>query len=288
MNVELLTSTIANMLILSSMYILVALGFAFLFNMLGILNLAHGAIYMVSGYLGYKLIVELGFNHWIGLLLTTLIIAAFGVFLERFCFRRFVGDFNRTIMICVAITVILETSVNIIVAGEKQAIPAFVEGTFQAGPISVSYERIVTFAIGVILLGIVIWFANRTKWGQQMQAIAQNIQGASLQGIDIHRVSALACALGCGLAAIAGCLMAAYLHLAPYMGDLMLIKALMIVILAGIGSISGIFIAGFIVGSLDAFLPVVLVYGAASEAIAVAIIVILLLIRPKGFFGYEI
>jgi branched-chain amino acid transport system permease protein len=284
--VELIAATSTNFLILSSMYILVALGFAFLFNMLRILNLAHGAIYMVGGYVGLSFIMILGVNQWIALLLMVLIIAAFGVFLERFCFRPFVGDFNRVVMVCVAIAVALQTAVNIIAGTKTLALPPFVEGVFRAGTFSVSYERITTFAIGAALLGLVIWFVNRTKWGQQMQAIAQDTEGAYLQGINVHRISALACFIGCGLAALAGCMMGAYLRLGPYMGDLMLIKALILVILAGIGSISGILVTGLVLGALDAVLTV-LVSGAASDAITVGIVVVLLLIRPQGFFGYE-
>jgi branched-chain amino acid transport system permease protein len=284
---ELAVQTLTNVLILSAMYILAALGFAFLFNMLRILNFAHGAIYMIGGYIGYLFIVGMGFNQWIALLLTTLIVAAFGVFLEKFCFRPFVGDFNRTIMICIAIVVILQTAVNIMVGTKMMAIPTFIVGTLKAGPASVSYERIVTFAIGAVLLGVIIWFVNRTKWGQQMQAIAQDIEGASLQGINVHGISALAFALGCGIAAIAGCLMGAYLRLSPFMGDLMLIKVLILVMLAGIGSIGGILIAGLVLGSLNAVLPVLL-SGAVSDAIIIATVVVLLLIRPQGFFGYEV
>jgi branched-chain amino acid transport system permease protein len=284
---ELAVATIVNLLILSSMYILTALGFAFLFNMLRILNLAHGAIYMIGGYVGYIFILALGFNHWVALLLATLIVGAFGIFLERFCFRPFVGDFNRTVMICVAIVVILQTTVTIMVGNRTMAIPPFAEGVLRVGLASVSYERIVTFAIGAILLGVIIYFVNRTKLGQQMQAIAQHRLGASLQGIDIHRVSALAFALGCALAAIAGVLMGAYLRLSPYMGDLMLVRVLIIVMLAGAGSISGILIAGLILGTLNAVLPVVIA-GAGSDAVIIAVVVVLLLVRPQGFFGYEV
>jgi len=284
---ELIVATVTNFLILSSMYILVALGFAFLFNMLRILNLAHGAIYMVGGYIGLAFIMILGFNQWIALLLTTLIIAAFGIFLEKFSFRPFVGDFNRIVMVCVAIAVVLQTAVNIIAGSKTLALPPFVEGVFRAGTFSVSYERMVTFAVGAALLGLAIWFVNRTRWGQQMQAIAQDIEGAYLQGINVRRISALASFIGCGLAAVAGCLMGAYLRLGPYMGDLMLIKALILVILAGVGSVSGILVTGLVLGALDAALPV-LVPGAGSDAITVGIVVVLLLIRPQGFFGYEI
>jgi branched-chain amino acid transport system permease protein len=241
---------------------------------------------MVGGYIGLALIRALGINPWAALLLTTLMVASFGVFLEKFCFRPFVGDFDRTIMICVVITVVLQTAVNIIAGSQIYSLPRFIEGVLRVGPVAVSYERIVTFAIGVVLLGIVVWFVQRTKWGQQMQAISQNIEGASLQGIGIHRTSAVACFIGCGLAAVAGCLMGAYLSLGPFMGDFMLVKILMLVFLAGIGSISGIVIAGLVIGGLDSVLPT-LISGAASNAIAVAIVVVLLLIRPQGFFGRE-
>jgi branched-chain amino acid transport system permease protein len=167
------------------------------------------------------------------------------------------------------------------------SIPGFVKGVLKAGLVSVSYERIVTFSVGAILLVAIIWFVNRTRWGQQMQAIAQNMEGARLQGINVHRVSALACALGCGLAALAGCLIGAYLRLGPFMGDFMLLKVLIVVMLAGVGSIGGIFITGLILSSLDAVLPVLL-SGAISDAISVTIVVIILLVRPKGFFGREV
>ena len=284
---DLIVATIANLLILSSMYILTALGFAFLFNMLQICNFAHGAIYMIGGYIGYFLIAAMGVNHWVAIISATLIVAAFGVFLEKFLFRPFINDFNRIVMVCVAIVVILQTTVNIMIGNKTMAIPAFVEGAVRIGPVFVSYERIITFTIGVLLLCAVMWFVNRTRLGKQMQAIAQHRMGASLQGINIHRISAIAFALGCGLAAIAGCLMGTYLRLSPFMGDLMLVKVLIIVMLAGAGSISGIIITGLILGTLNAVLPVML-GGAASDASIIAIVVILLIIRPQGFFGYEV
>jgi len=279
-------ATTTNVLILSSMYILVALGFAFLFNMLGLVNFAHGAVYTIGGYIGYQFAVRMGLNPWTSLLLSTLIVAAFGAFLEKFCFRPFVGDFNRIVMVSVAITTVLQTVVNIWEAGEVLTLPAFVQGVFRVGRFSVSYQRMLTFAIGASLLGVASWFVSRTRWGQQMQAIAQNMEAAYLQGINVRRISMIAFALGCGLATIAGCLMGSYLQLSPFMGDSMLTKVLILVILAGVGSIGGIFLTGLLLGALDAVLPL-LMRGALSDAIGVVIVVALLLYKPKGFFGHE-
>lgn len=283
---EQVVATIFNVLILSSMYILVALGFAFLFNMLGILNLAHGAVYMVGGYIGFALINSAGVNPWVAILIATLIMAGFGVVLERFCFRPFTGDFNRIVMVGVGINVVLQTAVNALLGTRMQALPSFFDGYLRFGVVSVSYQRITIFLIGAALLVSVSWFVRRTKHGQQMQAISQDIEGAALSGINVHRVSALACAIGSGMAALAGCLMGSYLMLSPYMGDLMLIKALVLVILAGIGSIGGIFVTGLLLGGLDAVAPVIF-DGAVADAIPYVVVVVVLLLRPRGFFGRE-
>ena len=284
---ELAIQTCVNVLILASVYILVSLGFAFLFNMLGILNLAHGAVYMVAAYLVYSLIVFLGFNYWVSLIIVTFVIAFLGVFIERYCLRPFVGDFNRLVTICVAITVILTTTVNILIGTQQKAIPSFAESVLETSLVSVNWDRIVTFIIGTVILILTTLLVNRTKWGRQMQAISQNMEGARLQGININRVSAMACALSFAFAAVAGCLMGTLYSLSPFMSQTTLVKVLMIVILAGAGSFAGIFIVGLILGILYAVLPVVLP-GATSDAIAVALFMVILLLRPQGFFGHEV
>jgi branched-chain amino acid transport system permease protein len=284
---EIFVQTLTNLLVLAAVYILVSLGFAFLFNMLGIFNVAHGSIYMAAGYLGYLFIGALGLNQWLGLMIVVILFAALGLFLEKFCFRPFIGDFNRQIMIGVAIIAILETSVNILIGSQMYIIPTFVEGTLKAGAFSVAWDRISAFVLGGVLLALVILFVNRSRWGQQMQAITQNMEGAALQGINIHRVSAIVSALGCALAAIAGILMGSLYTLDPFMGNGTLIKILILIILAGVGSFKGVIFMGLLLGALYAILPL-LIPGAASDAVAVVIILVILLIRPQGFFGHEV
>jgi branched-chain amino acid transport system permease protein len=284
--VEIFIQTLTNMLVLAAVFILVSLGFAFLFNMLGVFNVAHGSIYMAAGYLGYFFIGALGFNQWLGLIVVIILIGAFGLFIERFAFRPFIGDFNRQIMIGVAIIAILETSVNILVGSQMYIIPTFVKGTLEAGAYSVNWDRIAAFGLGGSLLTLTILFVNHTRWGKQMQAITQNMEGAALQGINIHRISAIVSALGCGLAAIAGILMGSLYTLDPFMGDSTLIKILILVILAGVGSFEGVIFMGLLLGALYAVLPL-FIPGAASDAVAVAIIIVILLLRPQGFFGHE-
>jgi len=284
--VELIVGTVTNMLISSSMFILVALGLAFIFNMMGILNLAHGTIYMIGGYVTYAFAVWVGLNSWAALLVSTAIFALFGVFLEKFCFRPFVGNFDAAVLVCVGITVVLQNIVNNMLGTQVMAVPHFIRGIFRAGLVSVSYERMLTFAIGGVLTAVIILFVRETALGQRMQAITQNREAALLQGINVNRLQSLACAIGCALAAVAGSLMGAYTNLSPFMGDDMLATILMLVILAGAGSTGGIVIVGAILGSMNAILPVLLT-GDYAQAIYVVIVVIILLFRPEGFFGHE-
>jgi branched-chain amino acid transport system permease protein len=285
--VETVINAAISALVLSSMYILVALGFALLLSIMGVLNFAHGAIYMIGGYICYQLAVEFGLNQWLSLLLSTIIVGLFGLFLERFCFRPFYGDTNRTIVMTIAIIIALETTVNVLVGVHIRSLPSFAPGILKAGAISLSAERLVTLTIGGGLLLILTLFIRRAKAGQQMLAVAQEAEGAALQGINIYRISALACVMGCGLAAVAGSLMGAIFNLSPFMGDYMLVKAIQLVILSGIGSIGGVLIGGLIIGSIDAIVPL-FTGGAITQIVGLGIIIVLLLFRPQGLFGHEV
>ncbi len=283
---SLLPNIIVNTLVLSSMYILASLGFAFIFNMLGTVNLAHGAFYMLSAYITYYLSAKAGINNWIAMLLSAVVMAALGILMERICFRPFYTEFSRVVMISVAIMTMLQTTATLMAGSQTLSIEAYASGVTKLGSVSVSNEKLVTFAVGVILLLITLFIVYRTKLGMEMEAVAQDRMGAALQGIPIHKVSALVCALGFALAAVAGSMMGAYQQLSPYMGDNMNIRILMLVMLAGAGSMNGIIITGAIMAFLDAVCPVFFQSYAAS-AMSCSMIVVLLLIRPKGFFGHE-
>jgi branched-chain amino acid transport system permease protein len=283
---ETIIKIIINALLLSSMYILAASGFALVLSIMGVLNFAHGALYMVGGYVCYQLAIEYGLNQWLSLILAAGIMAFFGLFLERFCFRPFYGDFFSSVIVSIALIFILQTSINLTVGVHVRSLPAFVPGMFKAGGIAVSMERLVTAAIGVGLLFGLTLFIRKTRTGQQMLAVAQNAEGAALQGIRIHRVAAIAMALGCALAAVAGSLMGAIFDLNTFMGDLILVKAIQVVILSGIGSIGGVLIGGLIIGTLDSILPLYTT-PAITQTTGLAIIIVLLLIRPQGLFGRE-
>jgi branched-chain amino acid transport system permease protein len=283
---ELVSSAAINALLISAMYIIVALGFAFLLNVMGFLNFSHGVIYMVAGYLCYQFAVVYGINQWISLILSIFVIAGLGILLERYFFRYATGNLDRMIIISLAVILILQNSVNITVGSYVRSLPSFAPGLIQFANFSFPVDKVLTFVIGGVLLASTIWFTNKTKYGLQMQAVSQNLDGARLQGISVHRISSIACAISCGMAAIAGCLMGALFNLSAFMGDNMLVKALELVILGGIGSTGGILFAGLLIGTIDAIVPLYS-SGAMGTVIGLAIIIIILLFRPQGFFGRE-
>lgn len=276
-----------NGIVLSAIYIMVALGFALLLSIMGIFNFAHGAIYMVGAFVTFGLVKALGINQWAGLVMSMAIMGGFGLFLEKFCFRPFAGKAFHVIVMSIALILILETAVVVEFGGSNRALPAFTPGNLTFGVVSVSKDRVMTLVISAILLTAMVLFIQKTKIGQQMLAVSQDREGAALQGINVNRTSAIAMVIACVLATLSGSLMSSLYYLGPFMGDGILMKAIEVVILSGIGSVGGILAGGLIIGFTDAVLPVY-TDPLIAQTITIGIIIIILLVRPKGLFGYEL
>jgi branched-chain amino acid transport system permease protein len=278
---------LVNVLMLSSVYVLAALGFAIVFSVMRIMNFAHGAIYMAGAYICYYFWVVFGFNPWASLVLTMLVTALFGLFIEKFCFRPFQLDFEKAIVMAIAIVIILQTAANLTVGPTAKGLPRLLPGTLEVGNVILKADRVVVLVICILLLAALTIFIQKTKVGQSMLAIAQDRDAAALQGINTNRISALACAMGCGLAGLAGGLVGSVLVLHVGMGNVMLVKVIAVVILSGIGSIGGIWAGGLVLGALDALGPYFLP-AAVSDSLGFALIILILVIRPQGFFGQEV
>jgi branched-chain amino acid transport system permease protein len=283
---EILVQTLINAAILAAVYILGGLGFAFILNLLGIFNLAHGATFMAAAYMCYLLRVQLGLSPWISIIIPLIGSAIAGILIEKYLFRPFKGDFDRTVMACIFISTVLVTTFNLALGTQQISIPAVIATTIGTAPYSVAADRLLVLGIAVVLLVLTMLFVRKSRWGAQMQAVSQNREGAALQGIRFSRVAALACGVGFALAAAAGVFMGTLYNLSPWMGDAVLVKVLMLVVLAGMGSFSGIFLVGGILGLMYGGLPIVLP-GAVVDAVASALVLGLLLVRPQGFFGHE-
>ena len=285
-----MTSQIAmltiSMLMISSIYVLVALGFALVFSVMRILNFAHGAIYMIGGFVCYSFWVPLGLGPWLSLPLTMIITALFGLFIEKFCFRPFQKDFEKAIVMAIILVISLKTGADLTVGPSGKAMPSLMSGSIKFGDIIFNADRLMVLVIACVLLITLVFFIQKTKFGQAMLAIAHDRDGAALQGINTNRISALACSIGCALAGLAGGLMGSVLVLHVVIADIMLVKVIAVVILAGIGSIGGIWAGGLVMGVLDTFCPYFFP-PTVSEPLGLGLIVLILVLKPRGFFGQE-
>jgi branched-chain amino acid transport system permease protein len=273
-----------NVLMISSIYVLVALGFALVFSVMRIMNFAHGAIYMIGGFICYTFWVTLGLGPWAGLPLTMLVTGLFGLFMEKFCFRPFQRDFEKATLMAIALVIILKTTADLTVGPLSRSMPPLLSGSVEIGTAVLRADRLMVLLIAAALLVALMLLVQKTKMGQAMLAIAHDPEAASLMGINTHRISALVCATGCGLAGLAGGLVGSVLVLHVMIADTMLVKIIGVVILAGIGSIGGIWAGGLAMGIIDGlgpyFLPSVF-----SDPLGLALVIIILVLRPQGFYG---
>jgi branched-chain amino acid transport system permease protein len=275
-----------NVLMVSSIYVVVALGFALVFSVMRIMNFAHGAIYMIGGFVCYTFWVPFGLGPWGGLALTTVVMGLFGLLIERLCFRPFRRDFDKATVMAIALVIILKTGADLTVGPMGKSMPPLVAGNIGAGPLTFAADRLMVLVIAGLILAVLVLIIRKTQVGQAMLAIAHDPDAASLMGINTNRVSALVCAAGCGLAGLAGGLVGSVLVLHVSIADVMLVKVIGVIILAGVGSIGGIWAGGLVMGAVDALGPYFLP-NVVSDPLGLFLVILILVIRPQGFFGTD-
>jgi len=288
LQVQMWLQAVVNGVALGWLYIVMALGLTWILSIMGILQLAHGEVYMIGAYVVYYLCSSLGLNVYFSILISMVVMAAFGIFLERFLFRvRADRDPVLTpIVVSTGLSLILTSGA---VAGfglYEKSIPRLLYGSVRLFGGAVPKDRLLAIIFSAAALLLLFLFLKRSRWGQAIMASAQNREGALLRGIDPNQMAMISMAIGCAMAALAGALAGSILMLQPYMGSQPMLKGLVIIVLGGLGSLPGAFVGGMLLGLIDGTIPVI--FGPAAAALAPLIIVILiLLIRPTGMFGHE-
>jgi len=274
-----------NGLALGWIYVLMALGLTLIFGIMHIMQFAHGEIYMLGAYVVYYLTASLGLPLLTATALSMLVMAGVGLVLERFLFRRLKVDWSSAVVAATGLTLILQSGSVVMFGLYQRNIPLLAQGPFHILGSVVPKDRIVAVAGAVVLSLVLYLFLNLTRYGEAMVASAQNPEGAILQGIGPHRMSALSMGIGCALAAAGGTLAGSLFTLSPYMGLVPLVKGMTIIVLGGMGSLPGAFIAGMVLGLIDGLVPIL--FGAAWASMGPLILVIVVLvIKPQGFFGH--
>jgi len=255
---------------------------------MGILQLAHGEIYMLGAYLVFYLCTSFGINLYLSIPISMILMAIVGIFLERSIFRtRSSRDpMLSIIVISTSLSLILTNGASVFFGLYEKSLPRLAHGSFQIFGGAVPKDRVLAIAFSGTALLLLFLFLKLTKWGQAIMASAQNREAALLRGIDPNRMSMISMAIGCALAALAGALAGSILMLHPYMGAQPMLKGLVIIVLGGLGSLTGAAVGGIILGLIDGIVPVI--FGSTTASVAPLVFVILiLLVKPTGLFGHE-
>lgn len=285
---ELFFQQVFNGIMLGSTYAIVALGLTMVFGILHVPNFAHGQMYMLGAYVCFFLITVFGFAYWPALALSAIVLALAGVVLEYLVFRpvRDAGGVTPFIAALGAL-IILENAVVVLWGPEGHRIPNPYPDIIDAFGITMSTQRLLVIGVAVLLIIILQIFIKKTTLGNTIQAVAQNREGATLMGINVNLVSALTFAISTGLAAIAACLVAPIFMISPSMGSMVGMKAFVIVILGGLGSIPGAIVGGLILGLIEAIGGGYL-SAAYKDVFGFGALVLILSLKPTGLFGKEI
>ncbi len=270
---------------IGSIYILMALGLTLMFGMMHIINFAHGAVYMLGAFVIYYVFFQGGAPYFAAFVVAMVLLGAFGYLVERSVYRPIKGGIEPTLVALLALTTFLQAAGYPVFGQLDKHVPPVFQGTRNVLGVMISVERLMIIPVAAVLVVGLYLFINKTRLGAAMRAIEQDKEAAALQGVNVHVVNGLAFGIGFALAAAAGALMAPIFKLDPMMGEQPLLKAFIIIILGGLGSIPGAILGGLILGLIDSIVATAL--GAEPAfLLSFIFIILLLLFRPTGLFGH--
>lgn len=275
---------LVNGLLSSLIYVIMALGFTLIFGIMRIVNFAHGEFYMVGAIVVLFLFGTLGWPFFLAALAGGVITALLGIFLERMLFRRLVGDELAGMIMSLAVGIVLQSLVLIFFGPAEQSVARPFSGTWSFFAAAVPWDRTVVALCSLVILAAFYFFLKYARLGLAMQAVAQDPQTASLMGIESGAVYGAAFGIACLLAGLAGGLMAPIYTVGPYTGELPMLKAFVVVVLGGLGSLPGAVMGGFLIGLSESVLTTF--WNSTVALIASFVIVLMVVIaRPNGLMG---
>lgn len=282
----LFASQLMNGLVLGFLFVLIAVGMSIIFGMLGLVNFAHGAFFALGAYLALTLRPYIGFVG--ALFLAPILVGAIGLVVERLLLRPLYDkEPLLSLLLTFGLALFIEELLRTIwgAMGHPFDTPSFLSGFVHYGPVFVTRYRLAVLVITVGLL-VAIWlFLEKTPFGRIVRAGSRDPEMVSMLGINLKRVFMFIFGLGCLLAGAAGVLAAPLWSVMPSMSEQAIMPAFVVVVIGGLGSLRGAIVAGLMVGVAVAmtiqFWPV------ASTSIMYALMIVVLLTRPRGLFGEQ-
>lgn len=282
---ELFLQQVFNGIMFGSTYAIVALGLTLVMGILNIPNFAHGHLYMLGGYLLYYFGVTMGLGYWFGLIFSVICLGLVGVLMERFIFRPLNNQPHINAFIAaIGALLFLEALALVVWGPQGLRVPNPHPQIVHFLGMTIGIQRLLVITGAVALIVALHLFMKKTIMGTTIEAVAQNREGAMLTGINVNRVSAMTFAISAATAAVAASLISPIFMLSPAMGAILGMKAFVIVILGGMGSIPGAILGGYILGLIEA-LGGGYISAAYKDVFAFGALILILSIKPTGLFG---
>ena len=275
-----------NGIVIGVIYALVAMGLSLIFGVLEIVNFAHGEFYMLGAMLAYFLSTNVGLGYGPAVLVVTAVAVALGYVLYEALLGSLRGQsFERSILLTLGLSMVLQNgAVFLFTTTPRMMQTRYSYSNVVVGDVRVSVMRLFALGLGLLAFGALYLILYRTRVGRAMRGVAQNREAALMVGVDPRAVSRLAVAIGIGLSGLAGAALAPVYAVHPLMGFSFVFKAFAIIIIGGLGNISGAALTAVALGILESvaggFLPLVM-----ADALAFIAMIAILLLRPQGLFG---
>lgn len=290
MSLQSFAQTLTFGLFVGGIYGIAAIGLALVFGVLKILNIAHGELLMLGGYVSLWVFQALGMDPFASLAVVIPVLFLVGLGLDRTVYRhiiRLVGEekIKNSLLVSFGLTLVLQNLAQWLFTADERSIQVSYagEGLHLLG-ISMPYTRLGSLLIALVVTLALNYFLHHTYPGKAILATAEDFEAAELAGINIQRVYMMTFALGASLAAIAGTFVTVTYGISPSIGIIWTLKALIVIVLAGTGSILGAFPAGILLGMVEA-LSGAFINATYREVIGLVIFLLVLILRPQGLFA---
>jgi branched-chain amino acid transport system permease protein len=273
-------------LVNGGVYALLAIGFSLIFGVARIVNIAHTAFYMLAAYCFYALLTKTGLGFFLSGVISVGAVTLFSVLCYRLVIEPVREHESAVLIATIALALVFQELMLFTFGGHFLGIPSTLEGAVRFLGVSIPYQRLLILVVAAAMLALVWFILYRTRLGLAIRATANDLEVASLMGMNVNRVAMATVAISVALASVAGVVVAPVYVVDPFMWLAPLVTMLAIVVLGGLGSLKGSLIGALIIGYVEAITVFALPAGAYLKgAVALLIMVVVLLVRPEGLFG---
>lgn len=280
----LIGQALTNGLIIGLLYLLMAIGFTLVFGVMRVVNFAHGEFYMLGAFVAYVCVTRFQLPFLAAVLATFALTLVAGWLIEVVVLKGFRGNELNGMISTIGLGMILQNGALLLFGPDPQSMPPVAEGVVSLGPIMLPMSRLYVVAFSIAVLALLYLFLMHSKGGRALRAVVQDTEIASAQGIRSHLMYPLGFGIGVALAAVAGALMAPVFSVSPSIGSTPLLKAFIVVILGGLGSIPGAALASLLLGVVESGANTFM-SSAMSDMLLFGFVILMLIFRPSGLLG---